>query len=415
MTSAAGALAGTVGSTYAQGSAPVTIKVQYAYPNGYDLYMKEIAQKFAAVRPDVKIEFFTAATDYIDLVQKTLRTAITGGMQDVSIGGMNTIDMLAERKLVTPLKPLIAAEKDWESLGYTPSILSLGSVNGEPYCMPFTIAIKSIYYNLDLVKRAGGDPDNLPKTWEDVIALQRKIQTLGGGISGLYADYYFDNNFTFQSMIQTQGGENVGPDGKVAFGGKEGLQALKWLQGFGEAGMTDMTNRQAYQAFASGTLGILVASSSQIVYLQKTSEGRFPMKVVAFPRAPNGKVPGGGASVMIHAKEGEKLKAAWDFAKFVTGPIGSTLMVQKDGYLPGNNLVINDPLYLKSFYEQNAAQRAMVEQMPLLTKWHNWPGDQGLKIIDVIRDHMQQVVTLKKTPEETIVKMVADVEALRKA
>nr|WP_283814506.1 extracellular solute-binding protein [Bradyrhizobium sp. CIR48] len=414
ITTAAGALAGTAGSAFSRGAAPIKLRVQYAYPRAYDLFMKDIADKFTAIRPDVHVEFLPAATDYIDLAQKMLRAAIASGMPDVTIGGMNTVDMLAERKLIMPLKPLIASEKDWESLGYSPSILSLGSVGGEPYCMPFTIAIKSIYYNLDLVKRAGGDPDNLPKSWDEVIALQRRIQGLGNSVSGLYADYYFDNNFTFQSLIQTQGGAMVASNGHVAFGSKEGLQALKWLRGFGEAGMIDMTAQQSYQAFAGGTIGILVASSSNIIRLQKESGGRFPIKVVAFPRASNGKVPGGGASVMLHAQESDKLKAAWDFAKFVTGPVGSTIMVHQDGYLPGNNLVINDPRYLKSFYEQNPAQRAMVEQLPLLTKWHNWSGENSLKIIDVIRDHMQQVVTLKKAPEETIAKMVSDVEALRK-
>lgn len=416
MTTAAGALASTAGAAFAKGSDSVKLSLQYAYASTYDPIMKEIVAKFATVRPDIQVEIVAAATDYGDLAQRTMRAAITGGMPDLTIGGLNTVELLAERKVISPLQPLIAKEADWQGSGYTPSVLSLGSVAGVPHCLPFTIAIKSIYYNLDLVKRAGGDPDNLPKSWDDVILLQKKIQALGNGINGLYADYYFDdNNFCFHSWVQAQGGSIATPDGKVAFGGKEGLQALKWLRGFGEAGMIDMTVSQAYQAFAAGTLGILIASSSRITQLTTGAGDRFPVKVVAFPRAEKGTIPGGGASVMIHAKDDVKLQAAWEFAKFITGPVGSTEMVQRAGYLPGNDRVINDERYLKSFYEKSPAQRTMVEQLPLLTKWHNWSGENALKIPVVIRDYMQQVVALKKTPEETIGRMVSDVEALLKA
>ncbi|MGZ9724148.1 extracellular solute-binding protein [Rhizobium miluonense] len=416
MTTAVGVLASTTVSAFPQGAGGVKLGVQYAYASTYDSIMKEIVAKFAVVRPDIQVEIVAAATDYGDLAQRTMRAAIAGGMPDLTIGGLNTVELLAERKVIAPLKPLIAKEADWQASGYTSSILSLGSVAGEPYCLPFTIAIKSVYYNLELVKRAGGDPENLPKSWDEVIALQKKIQALGNGINGLYADYYFDdNNFCFHSWVQAQGGSIATPEGKVAFGGKEGLQALKWLRGFGEAGMIDMTVSQAYQAFTAGTLGILIASSSRITQLTNGTGDRFPIKVVAFPRSENGTIPGGGASVMIHAKSDAKLQAAWEFAKFVTGPVGSTEMVQRAGYLPGNDRVINDERYLKSFYDKSPAQRTMVEQLPLLTKWYNWSGENALKIPIVIRDHMQQVVALKKTPEETIGKMVSDVQALLKA
>ncbi|MBB4428301.1 multiple sugar transport system substrate-binding protein [Bradyrhizobium sp. CIR48] len=415
MTTAAGALVGAASRAFSQPAAPIRLTVQYAWPKSYDSVMQNIAAQFAAVRPDVHVEFMAPATDYVDLLQRILRAAITGGMPDVAIHGMNNVDRLAERKLITPLRPLIATEKNWSEMGYSPSILSMGDVCGDPFCMPFTIAIKSIYYNLDLVKRAGGDPDKLPNTWGEIIELQRKIQGLGGGVLGLYADYYFDDNFTFQSLIQTQGGTIATPDGRVAFGGKEGLQALQWLQGFGQAGMIDMTVNQAYASFTSGMLGILVASSSRITQLTKDSGGLFPMKVVAFPRSINGTVPGGGGGVMIHAKTGEKLQAAWDFAKFATGPVGSTEVVEKSGYIPGNSVAINDPRYLKSFYDRHPPQRAMVDQMPFLTKWYNWPGDHSLKILTVTRDYIQQVATLKQTPEAVLPKMVSDLEALLKA
>jgi multiple sugar transport system substrate-binding protein len=393
--------------------APVTVKVQYAYAKNLDPIMGEIARQFSQHNPNVRVEFMAPATDYGDLAQRILRSAITGDLPDVALHGLNNVDLFADRGLIVPLKPLIDSESNWTKSGYSSSLLSLSEAKGLPYGLPFAIAIKSVYYNLELVKRAGGDPDNLPQTWPQVIALQRKIQALGGGTNGMYVDYYFDdNNFCFQSLVDTQGGTMAKPDNHVAFDGPQGIQALRWLREIGEAGMVDMTTDQAYQSFTAGTMGILVASSSRVTQLAGGSGSKFPVRVTGFPLAANGRVPGGGAGVMIHAKDPAKQKAAWAFAKFATGPVGSTVLVKNSGYIPGNTLAASDPNLLGDFYKTHPANRVMFDQIPKLTKFYSWPGQNSLKIPLVIRDYLQQVVTLRATPEQVMPKMVSDVKHL---
>ena len=41
-----------------------------------------------------------------------------------------------------------------------------------------------IYYNLDLVTKAGGDPAALPATWYGIFQLARKVKALGGATQG---------------------------------------------------------------------------------------------------------------------------------------------------------------------------------------------------------------------------------------
>lgn len=394
-------------------SRKATLKVQYAWARTYQPIMEEIARRFAEQQPGIRVEFVTPANDYEDMAQRSLRAAITGGMPDVAFQGIHRADLLAARELVVPLDPLIAAQADWPKLGYSPSLLTLAKVKERTYGLPFSVAIKSIYYNVDLIKRAGGSHDRLPASWDEIIALQRKIAALGGGITGLYFDYYFDdNNFAFHSLLQSQGGSMATGDDKIAFNGAEGMQALRWLRQVGEAGMVDMTIAQAYQAFSAGTIGILVASSSRVAQLTEGAKGRFEVRVAGFPRSQNGRIPGGGAAAMIHATDPEKQQAAWEFVKFATGPLGATEVVRKSGYIPGNTLAAESPDLLGRFYAENPNHRVMLEQIPLLTKFYNWPGENSLKIPTVIRDHLQQVVTLRAKPEDVMPKMTADVQAL---
>lgn len=48
----------------------------------------------------------------------------------------------------------------------------------------------------------------------------------------------------------------------------------------------------------------------------------------------------------------------------------------------------------------------------MLTAWYAFPGEHGLKITDVIKDHLQTVVAQSAAPEQALPAMAADVQAL---
>ena len=48
----------------------------------------------------------------------------------------------------------------------------------------------------------------------------------------------------------------------------------------------------------------------------------------------------------------------------------------------------------------------------MLTGWYAFPGENGLKITDVIKDHIQSVISKEVTPEKALVAMTRDVQAL---
>jgi multiple sugar transport system substrate-binding protein len=50
--------------------------------------------------------------------------------------------------------------------------------------------------------------------------------------------------------------------------------------------------------------------------------------------------------------------------------------------------------------------------LPVLTSWYAFPGANGLKIIDVIKGHIEAVVTGKRTAADTMPALVRDVQGL---
>ena len=56
--------------------------------------------------------------------------------------------------------------------------------------------------------------------------------------------------------------------------------------------------------------------------------------------------------------------------------------------------------------------RVAIGQLPSMTAWYAFPGENGLKITDVIKDHLQSVVNGSAKPADALKKMTSDTQAL---
>lgn len=382
------------------------------YSNAYVLKtpIEAIARSFEASHPETKINL-SDVKGYPEMRQFMLRAAITGGIPDVAFQGTNFLQLFADRGLAVPLDDFIKAEPDWQNFGYSESVTKIGEINGKIYGIPFAISIPTVYFNADLVKTAGGDPQNLPKTWDGMLELAKKIKAPSGGI---YFDYTPTGNWTFIALVQAAGGQMMTPDmKKIAFNGRWGMDSLKLLKAIGEAGMKDMSRDQAKQAFAAGSIGILVTSSSDIMLYAQQAAGRFPIVVSPFPVLSNkGQLPAGGNALMIHTKDAAKQKLAWEFIKFATNAQSQTIMATATSYIPINEKAVQDPKLLGDHYAKNPNLRVPVTQLAQLNGFFSFPGENSAKIAKVIQDQLQAVITLQRSPEDAMKQMTIEVEAL---
>ena len=400
---------GLVGTAAAEPT--VTLDVAYAFGFQKEAH-EEAARQFMAANPDIAIDLRTAAEDYEQLVQDNLLQAISGDLPDVAFHGFNRVALIAERGLATPLDPFITAEEDWNALGYAPASLRLATVGDKIYGLPFAISTPIVYYNAELVRRAGGNPDQFPKTWPEIVDLAKRVDGLDGDVTGAFLDWTSTANWEFIALVESQGGQMM-RDGRIAFNGPEGRTALELLRAFGETGQPDLSPDQAAQLFVSGQMGILITSSARTMRYTSQSAGVFTLRTAPFPLpSPEGRLPAGGNAGMILARDPEKQRAAWAYLKFVTGPVGQTIMAQKTGYVPGNLLAINDPELLATFYQEHPNLATSVGQLPVLSGFFSFPGENSIKLSAKLRDHLQSVVTLKRMPDEAMAAMVADAETL---
>lgn len=396
--------------------AATEVVVQYPYGELFNETHRQIAVEFAKKHPDIKLTFRTAYDSYEEGTQKILREAVSRQLPDVTFQGLNRIRILVDRQIAVPMDDFIKAEKDFEKEGFHQAMFDIGTQDGKVYALPFAISLPITYWNLDLVRKAGGDPANLPTTWDGVIALARKIHDLGPDINGITYVWDITGNWLWQAPVFAQGGSMLSADERqVAFDGPAGQAAIRNLARFvTEAKMPNLSQADARATFAAGKTGVHITSTSDLAKTTQMIGGKFELKTHVFPdvKAGSGRLPAGGNVAMIVTADKARQKAAWEFVKFATGPLGAAIMARTTGYMPPNKVA--NEVYLKDFYAKNPNNYTAVKQLPVLTKWYAFPGENGLKITDVIKDHMNSVVTGKRAgePDKVLADMTRDVQKL---
>jgi multiple sugar transport system substrate-binding protein len=391
-----------------------TLQILSAFDRTMAEAHQEIKRRFEAENPGITVEFQTSAQNYEEASQKIIRAAMINDLPDVSFQGLNLMRGLVDRGIVVPLDAFIAADGGAGKLGYDPGMLRAGGLGGKTYGIPFAVSTPIVYVNADLLKAAGGDVANFPKTWPEILALGAKIDDPARNVIGFYCQWDVTGNWMFQSLVFANGGRMLSPDEKtIAFDQPPGMAALSTFESFARAKMPNLPSSQSRAAFIAGKIGIFVDSSSNLGSATRQIGKSFEFRTLRFPLgAQDGKVPGGGNLVIILAKDPERQQAAWKYVRFATDPIGQTIMANHTGYLPSNSIAVNTPDLLGDFYKANPNYQASITQVPTLTGWYAFPGSNGVKIIDVIKRHTEAVVTGKKSAAETMPAMAADVRKL---
>ncbi|WP_137388975.1 ABC transporter substrate-binding protein [Rhodoligotrophos defluvii] len=417
--------AAVVGAAMTLGAAAATadtvvLDVVHAWP-AHNSFHEAVAAAFMKQNPDIEIKFRSSPPTYDEGHQALLRGAITNQLPDIYFSGYHllpeVVAALNKRGQVVALDEFLAEEGEgWVEKNYEPAMLKLGQADGKQYGMPFNASTPVIFFNGDLVKQAGGDPENFPTNWNDLVALGAKIKALGNGVDGMAYDVHaWPDDWLWRALIMQQGEPIMNGDGKtVAFGAQSGLEALKLARRFvTEGGMQLRDFEQSRQQFAAGKIGILFSSTNGARAFSDLVGDRFDLRSAVYPVADTtkGTVPTGGNAAMILAKDPAKQKAAWEYIKFAAGPEGQTIAVLGSGYMPTNKAALA-PEYLGEFYKKHPNWQTSMNQVSRAAPWGGYPGHNGVKIWRMQRDLIGAVMRGDMAPEEALEKMTAETDTL---
>ena len=400
----------------------VTLDVLYAFP-AFAKFHEPIAAEFMKRQPNIKIQFRAPAASYDEGHQTMLRQAVTNQLPDVYYSGYHLlaelVRTLAKRGQVVDIDPMLAAEPaDWRTANYSDAILSLGRVDGKLYGMAFNASSPMMYFNTELVKKAGGDPAKMPDIWADVLTLANKIRAGGSDVAGIaYNVHDWPDDWLWRAMVLQGGGKMLDDtETKVAFGGPVGLKAMETLRKMvTEGGMPLIDWDQSRQQFIAGKIGLFFDTPARMRQVTDLIGDKFTLGTHIFPvdDKANGKLPTGGNAAVVTSRDPAKQKAAWEFLKFVTGPEAQKIVVETTGYLP-TNLRTPGPEFAGPFYEANPNFRTVTRQAERSAPWQGYPGGNSVRIWRTQREIINAAMRGTTSPQEGLDKLVAETTALMK-
>lgn len=152
------------------GSAQKIVFWQHTSP-ARDAVVQEVAQQFEADHPGVTVE--TQFIPYAQYFDKLVAALDSGTGPDVFQVAEEMSEQFIMSDLVAPV-PEDVATTDQIAQDYLPAVTTRLKYEDKYWGMPTDVQTGILIANTDLLTQCGGDPDNLPKTWDDLKAMARQ-------------------------------------------------------------------------------------------------------------------------------------------------------------------------------------------------------------------------------------------------
>ncbi len=143
----------------------------------------DMANEFAKLHPEIKVQI--RRVGFAALNDETMRAAMSGNGPDIVTIDNPNVAMFAARGALVDLSPFLAKSKVIDAKQIYKGPLENATWDNKVYAIPREVNTLALYYNEDLFKAAGLDPDKPPQTWDELYADAKKLTDASKGIYGL--------------------------------------------------------------------------------------------------------------------------------------------------------------------------------------------------------------------------------------
>lgn len=281
--------------------------------------------------------------EYDDALNK-LRSAQIGNMgadlvQVYEIGTRFMIDS----GWIVPMQQLVDAD-NYDLSQIEPNLAAYYTINDQLYSMPFNSSTPLMYYNKDIFEKAG--ITEIPTSLEGIEAIGDQLLNQGGAgevMSLSIYGWFFEEFLSKQGLDYADNGNGrESAATAVAFDKNNGaaniLNAWKSLYDKGYAPIVGKGGDAGLADFSSGQAAITLASTASLKQILQDVNGKFEVGTAYFPSVKDGDKGGvsiGGASLWaLNNQDPKKLRATWEFVKFLISPESQAYWNAQTGYFP---------------------------------------------------------------------------------
>jgi sn-glycerol 3-phosphate transport system substrate-binding protein len=358
---------------------------------------------FMKENPDIKVNAIYAG-NYNDARIKAFAALKSGKPAQLSV--MFSIDIyeLIEQDAIIAFDDVVETpeEKAWLNSFY-PTLMENGRTAGKTWGIPFQRSTIVMYYNKDAFKAAGIDPNKPPETWDQLVALGKKLTKADGSQWGAMIPstgypYWMFGALTMQNgqvLMNSAGNETY-------FDSPAVIQALQFWSDLGTKHNIMPTGTIEWgtlrQNFLEGKTAIMWHSTGNLTIVKK--KANFDFGVAMLPASKRRGTPTGGGNFYIFKKtSAEERKAAMRLIKFMTSPERSAEWSMKTGYM-GISPAAYETSKLKEYVKGFPYAAVARDQLEFATA--ELSTYQTGRIRKALDDAIQAALTGAKSPEDAL-------------
>jgi len=401
-------VAGILGASAAQAQT----EIQWWHSMGGTLGEKlnALATKFNASQKDYKV---------VPVYKGSYPESMTAAMAAFRAGNaphllqvfeVGTATMMAAKGAIVPVTKVMAdAKEPFNPKAYLPAVAGYYTDSkGNMLSFPFNSSTVVLYINRDAFKKAGLNPDQVPKTWKEMNAavLQLKVRGQECVYTSGWPSWMHIENFSAWHNVPIGTKENgmAGMDTVFTINSPLHVRHLTMLGDMSKKGLFTYAGRtnQAEAKFASGECAMLTSSTGAQGNFRANAKFDWSVNFIPYhddvQGAPQNSIIGGASVWVMSGKKADDYKGVAKFFAFLSTPEIQMEWHTGTGYVP-ITMAAYEMTRKSGFYDKNPGADIAVKQ---LTNKPPTANSKGLRFgnfvqgREVIEEEMEAVFAGKK-------------------
>lgn len=332
------------------------------------------------------------------VVTELIKAIATGSVPDLVTLDNPVVASFSAQGTLTDLTDLVAKSKVVKPDLYFPGPWAAGSWKGKIYGVPRDANTLALYYNADMFRAKGLDPDHPPKTWAELKAAAEKLRDADKGVYGFGFCALQAEEGVFQWLpFLTQAGGSVDKLDQP-----EATTALQFWVDMVKNGIAskDVINQRQYEVtntFMAGNTAMVLGGPWELPRMEK--EAKFDWRLTLLPVKEDKNIAASalGGYIFVSPKGAKEVDGAFRFIEFMSDPHFLNEGWKTGRLAPRTDVVVQNPQWPEAY----AIYREQMQSARPRGPHPQWP-----EISKAIQTAMQQAITGTK-PTDVALKEAA--------
>jgi len=300
-----------------------------------------LVENFNASRSDIQVEAIYQGTydEALNKMKASMDSKSGPTIMHANDGGTR---YMVDSGAITPMQQFIDAD-NFDLSQFEENILAYYTLDGRLNSMPFNTSNLIMYYNKDMFRKAGLDPEKPPTTFDEMKKIGQILTK--DGVTGIS---FAIESWNLEQLLANQGAEFVNngngrdaPATASVINSEAAVQTVAWWKDLLDSKVAVNLGRKAddvRKAFSAEQVAIIFSTTASLRALVTSAEGKFEVGTAFLPKPdnakPGGVVVGGGSLYILNNRPEAEQKAAFEFIKFLVSPEQQALWHVNTGYFP---------------------------------------------------------------------------------